>query len=127
MNEDELIYGDLTRKIIGAVFEVHNNSGSGLLEKHYQRALAEELRRKEIKFVEQYPVELNYKDISIGKYFLDFFIEDKLVLEIKSTPHFSRDHIEQTLNYLKSLDLKLGLLVHFGKDGAKFKRIVNIR
>jgi GxxExxY protein len=58
---------------------------------------------------------------------LDFLIEDKLVLEIKRDTHFSRDNIDQTLNYLKALNLKLGVLVHFGKDGARFKRIVNIR
>lgn len=130
MNENNLIYGDLTRKIIGAIFEVHNNLGAGLLEKHYQKALGEELKRRGVKFIEQYPVDLDYKSISVGKYFLDFLIEDdlgKLILEIKRDVHFSRDNIQQTLNYLKALNLKLGLLVHFGKDGVKFKRIVNIR
>ena len=127
MNENDLIYGDLTRKVIGAIFEVHNNLGSGLLEKHYQKALAEEFKQRGVKFVEQYAVNLDYKSISIGKYFLDFLIEDKLVLEIKRDTHFSRDNIDQTLNYLNALNLKLGVLVHFGKDGARFKRIVNIR
>ena len=122
----ELIYKDLTGKIIGALFEVYNNLGSGLLEKHYQRALAEEFKRREIKFIEQYPVDLNYKGKDIGKYFLDFLIEDAIVLEIKRTVHFSVSNIEQTLNYLKALNLKLGLLVYFGKDQVKFKRIVNI-
>lgn len=126
MDSEKLIYADLTREVIGALFEVHNNLGSGLLEKHYQKSLVVEFQRRKINFVEQYPVVLNYKDIQVGKYYLDFFIEEKLVLEIKRDLHFSRVNIEQTLRYLKALNLKLGLLVYFGKDGVKFKRILNM-
>ncbi len=122
-----LIYAELMQPVIGALFEVHNNLGSGLMEKHYQRALAEEFVRRGIPFVEQFPVDLNYKGISIGKYFLDFLLYDKIVLEIKRETHFSRANIEQTLNHLKALNLQLGLLVHFGREGVIFKRILNIK
>lgn len=125
-NTTEFVYADLTKVIIGALFEVHNNLGAGLLEKHYQRALAEEFKRKNLVFIEQYPVKLQYKEECIGRYALDFLIDNKLVLEIKRNEHFSRDNIEQTLNYLKALNLQLGLLVHFGKSRVVFKRIVNL-
>jgi GxxExxY protein len=123
---NKLIYFDLTREVIGALFEVHNNLGEGLLEKHYQKALAEEFKRRNINFIEQFPVPLDYKGVSIGRYYLDFLIEDKIVLEIKRDIHFSRVQIQQSLNYLKALNLQLGLLAHFGKDEVRFKRIVNI-
>ena len=123
----QLVHGDLTKIIIGALFEVHNNLGSGLLEKHYQRALAEELKRRGIVFREQYPVTIKYKEVDVGKYLIDFLIENKVVLEIKKEAHFSRDHIQQTLNYLKVLNLELGLLAHFGRDGVVFKRVVNLQ
>jgi len=123
----KLVYADLTRAVIGAMFEVHNHLGSGLLEKHYQRGLAEELKRRGIKYIEQFSVKLDYKGTCVGKYYLDFLIDDKVILEIKRGVHFSRNDIQQTLNYLKALNLKLGLLVYFGKDGVKFKMIVNIR
>lgn len=126
VNSEKLIYADITKEIIGALFEVHNNLGAGLLEKHYQRALAEEFKKRNLKFVEQFPVELKYKEVSIGRYFLDFKVEDKIVLEIKRHTHFSRDNIQQTLNYLKALNLQLGILAHFGPDKVIFKRIVNI-
>ncbi|MBL8029648.1 MAG: GxxExxY protein [Candidatus Doudnabacteria bacterium] len=126
MDTEKLIYADLTKQIIGSLFEVHNNLGSGLLEKHYQKALAVEFRQRKINFVEQFPVVLNYKDIQVGKYYLDFFIEEKLVLEIKRDVHFSRANIEQTFKYLEALNLQLGLLVYFGKEGVRFKRIVNL-
>ena len=125
-NTTKLVHGDLTKIIIGALFEVHNNLGAGLLEKHYQRALAEELKRRGIMFVEQCPVNLKYKEAYIGKYLLDFLVENKVVLEIKRNEHFSRDNIEQALNYLKALNLQLAMLVHFGKNRVIFKRIVNL-
>lgn len=126
METEKLVYSGLTKEIIGALFEVHNNLGAGLLEKHYQKALSNELQRRNINFVEQFPVDLKYKDVKLGKYYLDFFIEGKLVLEIKRDVHFSRANIEQALGYLKALNLQLGLLVYFGKEGVKFKRIVNL-
>ena len=125
-NTTQFIHGELTREIIGALFEVHNTLGPGLLEKHYQKALAEEFTKRGIPFVEQYTVSLDYKGVVIGRYYLDFFVYGKIPLEIKRDVYFSRKQIEQTLNYLKALNLQLGLLVHFGKMGVKFKRIVNI-
>ena len=123
----KFVYGNLTEKIIGALFEVHNVLGSGLLEKHYQKALAEEFTRREIPFVEQYLINLSYKGVDLGKYLVDFYVYDKIPVEIKRDVHFSRQQIQQTLNYLKAMNLQLGLLVHFGREGVKIKRIVNIR
>ena len=68
-NTTQLVHAELTKEIIGALFEVHNTLGGGLLEKHYQKALAEEFRKRKVPFVEQYAVDLNYKGTNIGRYF----------------------------------------------------------
>lgn len=72
------------------------------------------------------PFEIRFKGESIGRYFFDFLIEDKIILEIKKETNFRRHNIEQLLGYLKKSNLKLGILVNFTKDGVKFKRILNI-
>lgn len=63
----------------------------------------------------------------IGKYFLDFLVEDKIIVEIKQGNYFSKSHIEQIHNYLKANNLKLGLLANFTMNGVKIKRIVNLK
>ncbi|MFA5777815.1 MAG: GxxExxY protein, partial [Parcubacteria group bacterium] len=84
----KLIYPELSYKIVAALYEVQKNLGGGYQEKYYQKALAKEFNIKKIKYTGQLPIELRYKDESLGRYFLDFLIEDKIVLEIKSDSKF---------------------------------------
>jgi GxxExxY protein len=83
-----LIEKELSYKIVGVLFYVYNNLGGGYQEKYYQRAIAKQLKNEGIKFKEQIYVPLSFKEESIGKYFLDFLIEDKVVLEIKAANKF---------------------------------------
>ena len=124
---DDLLYPELSYKIIGILFEISNKIGAGCLEKHYQRATAASFKEAGIKFKEQVYVPLIFKDIKIGKCFLDFLVEDKIVLELKTGDRFSRGDIEQVYSYLKINNLKLGLLVNFTRRGIKSKRILNIK
>jgi GxxExxY protein len=80
-----------------------------------------------LKYKEQVLMPLNYKNEKIGKYFLDFLIEDKIILEVKKDKNFSRKNIEQVIGYLRAFNLKLGILANFTSQGLKFKRIVNIK
>lgn len=70
---------------------------------------------------------LKYKEENIGKYYLDFLIENKIVIELKKGDYYSRKNISQIYNYLVATDIKLGLLVNFTQSGIKFKRILNIK
>lgn len=124
-SKEDLIFPDLSYEIIGASFDVFNELGPGFQEKHYQKALARELSARKINFIEQLPIKLNYKDENIGRYFLDFLVEEKIILELKKGEHFSSRNIKQILNYLKSSNLQSGILIHFGNDSVKYKRIVN--
>lgn len=108
------------------VFDVFNQLGYGYQEKYYQKAIAKSLKVLNIPFKEQLPFNIKYKDEIIGRYFLDFLIDGKIILEIKKESSFHKRNIEQVIGYLKKTNLKLGLLVNFTKNGIKFKRILNL-
>lgn len=120
----KLVYKDLSYKVVGALYEVYNSIGSGYQEKYYQKALVKEFDEKGIKFREQVPIRLKYKEENLGIYYLDFLIEDKIILEIKNSSKFYPRDIKQVLGYLKSKNLKLGILACFGKNGLIYKRIL---
>ena len=122
----ELIYPELSYKIIGLLYDVSNRLGSGYKEKYYQRALATEFKKAKLNFTEQVRIPLIYNGTKIGNYILDFLIENKVALEIKKDNRFSRTNIEQVMAYLKTFKLKLGILANFTSEGVKYRRILNI-
>lgn len=69
---------------------------------------------------------LKFKEVTVGRNYLDFLIENKIILGIKKGNRFSKRNIEQVFNYLKTTNLKLGILANFGPKEVKFKRIINI-
>lgn len=119
-----LIEKELSYKIVGALFDAYNNLGGGYQEKYYQRAVAKEFNNRNIKFAEQIEIPLNFKGDSIGRYFLDFLIEDKIVLEIKASDKFYTRDIKQILAYLKSANIDLGILANFTRKDLQLKRIL---
>jgi len=123
---NDLLYPELSYKIIGLLFEVSNEIGSGCLEKYYQKAIALSFEEAGLKFKEQVYVPFTFKNIKIGRCFLDFLVEDKIVLELKTSDRFSRQDIEQIYSYLKINNLNLGILASFTSHGLKSKRILNI-
>lgn len=120
-----MVYPNLSYKIIGVIFDVFNELGYGYQEKYYQKAIAKSLTKLKLLYKEQVPYEIQFEGETIGRYFFDFLIKNKIVLEIKKETNFRRHNIEQVVGYLKKSNLKLGLLVNFTKDGVKFKRILN--
>jgi len=127
IQKQDLLYPELSYEIVGSLFAVHNELGGEQLERVYQKAIAQELIKKKIPFQEQFEVVVIYKNEKVGQYYLDFLIADKIVLEIKKDKRFSPNDIRQTLAYLKSADLKLGILANFTKQAVQFKRIVNLK
>jgi len=127
MNEEsKIIYPELSYQIVGILFGAWNNIGYGHKENFYQKAVAKEFEDKKILFKEQAPVKVKYKGKEIGVYYLDFLIENKIVLEIKKREFFSKKDIDQLYAYLKATKLKLGIIAHFTKSGVKFKRVLNL-
>jgi GxxExxY protein len=104
----------LTEQIIGAGIEVHRELGPGLLESAYQRALAHELRLREISFEEQKLCPVRYKDLLIDDaYRLDFLVGGLVVVEIKTVDALLDIHEAQVLTYLKFTRCRVGLLLNF--------------
>ena len=122
----ELIHKELTYKIIGVLYEVFNELGYGYQEIYYQKATALALKKHGLKFKEQVYTPVKFQKNKIGKYFLDFVIENKVVLEIKKNDKFFKSDITQLFAYLKATNLKLGLIANFTKNGVKIKRIANL-
>jgi len=125
LNKKDLIYPELSYNIVGILYETYNELGYGYKEIYYQRALANNFRKGGLFFKEQVPAKIKFKGGVIGKIFLDFLIENKIILEIKKTDRFAKQEIDQVCGYLKATGLKLGILAHFTRDGIKLKRILN--
>jgi GxxExxY protein len=119
-----LLYKDLTYKIIGAALEVHNVLGPGFLESVYQTALAHELELRGIAITEQARLQVAYKGIIAGEYRADFLIDDKVIVEIKAVSELNEIHEAQLINYLKSTGYKVGLLINFGASSLEHERRV---
>lgn len=118
----------LTEGIIGAAIEVHRNLGPGLLESAYQAALAYELSQCSYKVEQQKPLPMLYKEIKLDAgYRLDFLVNDKVVLEIKSSDKIIPIHDAQVLSYLRLSGFKIGLLINFNVKLLKngIKRFIN--
>jgi len=130
MREDiknkEILYPNLSYKIVGVLFEVNNSLGPGLKEKHYQKGIEIAFSNYGIKYVAQCPYVVRFKDKIIGRYNMDFIVEEKIVIEIKRSDYFSYKNIKQLIGYLKATKLQLGLLASFALSGLRYKRIVNI-
>ena len=120
----ELIDGDLSYRIIGVLYKIYNTIGPGFQEKYYQRAIKKVLEKESIPFLEQIKVDFDFNGINIGRYYIDFVIDHRMVLEIKAKNFFSIKDIKQVLGYLKKSQIKVGLLVGFTSDGIKIKRIL---
>ena len=111
----EIIYKDEAYAIQGACFEVYKTLGNGFLEAVYQEALAQEFKLRGIPFQEQCALRLQYKGIPLKQtYKADFVCYDKIIVEIKAVSALAPEHEAQLLNYLKTTNLHLGLLVNFG-------------
>ena len=123
----KLIFPRLSYKIVGLLFEVYNGMGSSHRESFYQKAISNLLSQKNINFKEQLATPILFKNKIVGRYYLDFLIEDKIILEIKTGERFLKRNIDQVYSYLTSKKLHLGIIANFTRSGVKFKRILNIK
>jgi GxxExxY protein len=121
----ELIYKEEAFKIVGSCMEVHRVLGKGHSEVIYKDALEVEFKRQGISFSREREFVLSYKEVILPhKYFADFVVLDKIILEAKAIECLTASHVKQTLNYLAASKLRLGLLVNFGEDSLAYKRVV---
>lgn len=103
----------------------HNTLGNGFQEVIYQRALAIEMRLEGLAYEREKEMEIYYRDEHIGTRRVDFFIEDKVMVELKAVIELEDVHLAQVMNYLEAYNLEIGLLINFGSKSLQFKRVHN--
>lgn len=120
-----IIYKNESYDIVGVLFDVYNNLGSGFSEIVYKDAIEYEFKNLNIPFQREKEYHVNYKDTVLKhKFYADFVVFDKIILEIKSVENIHDKHIAQCINYLKVSGNRLALLANFHKDLLDYKRIV---
>ena len=123
---EEIIYKDECYRIVGILFEVHKNLGKGFSEIVYKDAIEYEFIENNIPYKREKEYSVKYKNsILKHKFYADFVVFDKIILEIKTVDCFNANHINQCLNYLKISENKLALLVNFNLISLEYKRIVD--
>ena len=118
-------YKALSNRIIGIAIDVHKELGNGFLEKIYENALMVDFKKKGIPAQQQVPLLVNYKGHTLGDFYADIVVDDKIILELKAAATLHPQHETQLLHYLKSSGLRVGYLLNFGSDSKlEFKRMV---
>ena len=115
-------YEELTHKIIGCAYTVFNKLGFGFLESVYRRSMVIELSKSGIKVEEEKPLKVFYGDKIVGDFYLDLYINEDVVVELKSIQSLNKEHEVQLVNYLNGLKKDIGLLINFGPSGVDVKR-----
>jgi len=117
---------ELTHKITGCAMKVHSTLGNGFQEVIYQRALAIEMEKQRLGFQREMEMDIYYEDVNIGTRRVDFFAEQKIMVELKALIKLEDVHIAQAMNYCQAYNLPIGLLINFGAKSLEFKRIYNV-
>ncbi len=112
---------DLTHKIIGCAYKVHNALGPGFLEKVYENSLRIELEKLGLEVKQQEPINVLYEGQVVGEYYADLWVDGRVVIELKASQVVVKRHEVQLVNYLAATGIDCGLLLHFG-DSVQVKR-----
>jgi GxxExxY protein len=123
----EYKHKEITEKIIGSSMKVHSALGNGFQEVIYQRELGIEMKDAGLKFAREFSMPIYYKGKNIGERRVDFFVEDKIMVEIKALIQLEKVHLAQAKNYLEAYNMQVGLLINFGSITLEFKRLENAK
>jgi len=127
MTQRDLLEQPLTYSVIGAFFDVYNALGYGFLEHLYVKAMERELLARGHQVAREMSVRVRYKDQEIGVQRIDMIVDQRLVIETKSTLELHRSATRQGYNYLRATDLEVGLLLHFGPEPCFYRVICRNR
>ena len=125
MIDEKYKYSELTSRIIGCAMTVHSTLGNGFQEVIYQRALSIEMNIAGIVFEREFEMPIFYRNEQIGTRRVDFLVEGCISVELKAITNLEAVHFAQAINYLEAYNLEIGLLVNFGENSLKFKRLTN--
>ena len=120
-----MLYKEITEQIIASAIMVHKTLGNGFQEVIYQRALEIEMPFHNLNFIREKVLPIFYRNIEIGTRRVDFFVEEKIMVEIKALVKLEDVHLAQAMNYCEAYNIEIGLLINFGAKNIEFKRIHN--
>jgi GxxExxY protein len=124
MIKEEYKHSAITSKIIGCAMKVHSSLGNGFQEVIYQRALAIEMKNSGLNYERELEMPIYYDGQNIGSRRVDFFVEGKIMVELKAITQLEKVHLAQALNYLEAYQMEIGLLINFGDTSLKFHRLI---
>jgi len=113
---------DITHQIIGCAYQVYNKLGFGFLESVYRNAMLIELNKNNLKVKSESALEVYYDEQVVGNFYIDLYVEEEIVVELKSVQNLLKEHEVQLVNYLNGLKKEIGLLINFGPSGVEIKR-----
>ncbi len=125
MEKPDYKFKEVTEKIIGAAMKVHASLGNGFQEVIYQRAMEIEMEDMGVHFKREFEMTIYYKGREIGLRRVDFFVEEKIMVELKAIIQLENVHLAQAKNYLEAYNMEVGLLINFGSASLQFKRLEN--
>jgi GxxExxY protein len=114
----------LTEKIIGAAIEVHRKLGPGFLESVYENALVIELQKRGMKYEQQKEITVLFDGVEVGKHRLDLFVENEVVIDLKTIKVFRDVHFAIVKSQLRAAGRKHGLLMNFANTTLEVKRVI---
>ena len=125
MVKDKAYFDVLAESIVSCAYKVGRVLGCGFLEKVYENALAIELTDSGLSVEAQKPISVHYAGQVVGEYFADMIVDDEIIVELKAVKAIENIHFAQCQNYLKATGMKLGLIINFGEEKVKVRRVAN--
>jgi len=120
----EIVFKELSFQIVGLAIEVYRKLGYGFLEKVYENALMVLLRREKVPAEQQAHIDVHFEGQVVGQYIADIWVDNKIILEIKTCEKISNAHRAQALNYLKATGIRLAIILNFEKEKMEHERLV---
>jgi GxxExxY protein len=124
LNVMEILHKESSYRIIGLAMQVHSRLGTGFLEKVYENALMLLLKREGVNAKQQHSIKVYFEDQIVGDYIADILIDESIILEIKALDYITDVHRAQALNYLRATELRLAIILNFGKKTLQYERLV---
>ncbi len=118
------LHSEITSLIIKAFYKVYNTLGHGFLEKVYENSMAIELKKMGLGVSQQVKIDVFYDGEKVGNYFADLVVEEKIIIELKTTEALITEHEAQLVNYLKATPMEVGLLLNFGEKPQHKRRVL---
>ncbi|MBL7152707.1 MAG: GxxExxY protein [Phycisphaerae bacterium] len=123
-NNTDIVFKDISYKVVGLAMKVHSELGGGFLEKVYENALTFLLEKEGITARQQAPITVYFEGQSVGEYFADILVDGKIILELKTAEKIADAHRTQAIHYLRATGIRLAMILNFGEKSFEYERLV---